>query len=344
MEGQTRLRMNGHKRRNDAAVHEFRPRQSQSPAQLSVSRAEASGSSRMLNGTVSGDNIHGNVTHVTNYYNSHSTPGDSDPNDPDTYHNVSSVLSDSEKKELLEKLHFPQLDARLTNLKRAGRQTCEWLAQRKDYQEWMDMESKHLQTHDGLFWIRGNPGTGKSIAMKFLFQKMQRSLKRTQDQLVLSFFFNARGSDLEKSTLGLYRSLLFGLLSSDPSLLEALNNCSRSQYLSISSGGWEQKHERLLQELFEGAVDLLAAREKRLYCYVDALDECPEDQIREMVRYFEDLTAEEKSHNTRVCFSSRHYPRISIKTKSVYPLHFQAAMQQCVFDSPLFQLTWRMSS
>lgn len=275
----------------------------------------------MLNGTVSGDVYHGNVT---NYYNSHSTPGDSDPNDPDTYHNVSSVLSDSEKKELLQKLHFPQLDARLTNLRRAGRRTCEWLLRRKDYQEWMDMDSKHFQAQDGLFWIHGNPGTGKSIAMKFLFQKMQHKLKRSHDQLVLSFFFNARGSDLEKSTLGLYRSLLFGLLSSDPSLLEALDDCSRGQYLGILSGEWEQRHEPLLQELFEKAIKLLAARKKSLYCYVDALDECPENQIRDMVRYFEDLKAEENSHKIRVCFSSRHYPRISIKTKLTITLEHEA--------------------
>ncbi|KAG6358239.1 hypothetical protein INS49_014123 [Diaporthe citri] len=319
MDEQTRLRMNGHKRPNDTALHEFRPRQSQSPAQLSVSRAEASGSSRMLNGTVSGHVYHGNVT---NYYSSHGTPGDTDPNDPNTYHNFANVLSDSEKEELLKRLYFPQLDARLTNLRRPGRRTCEWLLGREDYQEWMDMDSDHLQAQDGLFWIRGNPGTGKSITMKFLFQEMQRRLQSSHTELVLSFFFNARGSDLEKSTLGLYRSLLFSLLSSDPSLLEALNHCSRGQYLSILSGGWERKHERLLQELFEYAVDLLACRKKRLYCYVDALDECPESEIRDMVGYFEDLMAE-KSHNIRVCFSSRHYPRISIKTKSVYPLYLQ---------------------
>lgn len=330
--------MRGHTRPNDPPPHEFRARQSQSSARISVSHAEASGSSRVLNGTVGRDNNHGNITHITYNYNSHGTSGDTDLNNPDTCPSFSNVLSDSEKTKLVEKLHFPQLDARLTNLRRAGRRTCEWLLRRKDYQEWMDMESKHLQARDGLFWIRGNPGTGKSIAMKFLFHEMQHRLKRSHDQLVLSFFFNARGSDLEKSTLGLYRSLLFGLLSSDPSLLETLNHCSRSQYLSILSGGWERMHEPLLQELCEHAFDL-AARKKRLYCYVDALDECPENQIRDMVRYFEDLMIEEKSHNIRICFSSRHYPRISIRTKSVYPLHFQAAIQRSDPDPRLIQLT-----
>lgn len=274
----------------------------------------------MLNGNVRGDIYHGNVN-VTNHFNAHQTPGDPDPDDPDTHHNFSSVLSDSEKQDLFHKLYFPQLDGRLMNLRTARKRTCEWLLRRKDYQDWVDMDPNHLHAENGFFWIRGNPGTGKSIAMKFLFQKMQSRLKMSRDELVLSFFFNARGSDLEKSTLGLYRSLLFGLLSSDPSLLVVFDHCSRGQCLSILSGDWEQKHERLLQDLYENAVDLLAERKKRLYCYVDALDECPEHQIQEMVTYFEDIMTEEKSRNIRVCFSSRHYPRINIKTKSVSPLH-----------------------
>lgn len=258
----------------------------------------------MLNGTVHGHNIHGNVNHITNlnYCTSHGTPGDPDASDPNTYNNFSSVLSDSERKDLLNNLHFPQLDARLTNLRRAGRRTCEWLLKRKDYQGWMGMDSQHAQAQDGLFWIRGNPGTGKSIAMKFLFQKMQHRLKGRHDKLVLSFFFNARGSELEKSTLGLWRSLLFGLLSLDLTLLEVFDHCSRSQCFSILSGEWEQMHEQLLQELCQSAVNLLAEREERVYFFVDALDECPESQVREMVRYFEDLVDKDKSHTIRVCF------------------------------------------
>lgn len=307
------------KRPNVAALHEFRPHQAQSSAHLSVSHAEASDHSRMLNGTVGRDNIYGNVT---NYYNAHGTPSNPGPSDSSIRHNLSSVLSASEKEELFSKLHFPQLDGRLTNLRSAGRRTCEWLLRRKDYQEWIEMDSNHLDAEHGLFWIRGNPGTGKSIAMKFLFQKHRT--KRSCDELVLSFFFNARGSELEKSTLGLYRSLVFGLLSSDPSLLDALNHCTRSQCVSILSKEWGQEHEWLLQEILQNAVDLLAEHQRRLFCYIDALDECPEDQVRDMVRYFEDLMAEDKFHCIRVCFSSRHYPRISVKTKSVFPHQSQA--------------------
>jgi hypothetical protein len=50
-------------------------------------------------------------------------------------------------------------------------------------------------------------------------------------------------------------------------------------------------------------------------CFIDALDECAEDEVEEMVEYFEDLGASAVETKTclRVCFSSRHYPHIDIE-------------------------------
>ena len=44
--------------------------------------------------------------------------------------------------------------------------------------------------------------------------------------------------------------------------------------------------------------------------YIDALDECAEDEVRELLTYFEDLAEETMifSEGPRVCFSSRPYP------------------------------------
>ena len=57
---------------------------------------------------------------------------------------------------------------------------------------------------------------------------MKQALQRTEeeapfpDNVTLGFFFNARGSLLERSPLGLFRSLLHQLLSQVPSLLSVL--------------------------------------------------------------------------------------------------------------------------
>lgn len=171
---------------------------------------------------------------------------------------------------------------------------------------------------DGLFWIKGNPGTGKSITMKFLYQTLQSQLRnakmkdKLKDKMVISFFFNACGNEFEKSTLGLYQSLLFNLFQLESNLQNALDRCQRSGYHHILESGWQLQ---MLKEVFEDAVALLQAQRKQLYCYVDALDECPEDDVQDMISYFEDLVSSTDSQHFRVCFSSRHYPQISIKTK-----------------------------
>lgn len=277
-----------------------------------VGYAAATGSARMLNGHVYGDNIHGNVSTTINNFHT----GSFEPSQHDMGPENSGILSASERKELLERLRFAQLDARLTNLRKAESRTCDWIVQRRDYNRWL--ESDELKACDGFFWIKGNPGTGKSITMKFLYQRLQRQLRnaktkdKSKNKLVIAFFFNARGNKFEKSTLGLYRSLLFNLFTLEPYLQEALDCCQRSGYYNILESEWQLQG---LKEVFEEALTLLQAQGKQLYCYVDALDECPEDDVQDMVSYFEDLVGNMDSRHFRVCFSSRHYPQISIRTK-----------------------------
>lgn len=262
----------------------------------------------MLNGNVHGDNIHGNVSTTINNFHAGSFKSSQNDMGPEN----SGIFSASEREKLMECLRFPQLDARLTNLRKAESRTCDWIVQRRDYNRWL--ESDELKACDGFFWIKGNPGTGKSITMKFLYQRLYRQLRnaKTKDKLVIAFFFNARGNKFEKSTLGLYRSLLFNLFTLEPHLQEAFDQCQRSGYYNILESEWQLQ---MLKEVFEEAVTLLQAQGKRLYCYVDALDECPEDDVQDMISYFEGLVGNMDSRHFRVCFSSRHYPQIFIRTK-----------------------------
>ncbi|KAH7086982.1 hypothetical protein FB567DRAFT_526687 [Paraphoma chrysanthemicola] len=215
-----------------------------------------------------------------------------------------STLSEEQRKELIASLHFKQRDARLLTLKSAQTRTCRWLLKNTHYKDWMNADK--LKQHHGFFWIKGKPGTGKSIMMKFLFSEAKKVMKRS---LVLSFFFNARGGSLEKSTSGLYRALLLQLLEKAPEIWDTLDFYGASGFEIIKDAGW--RHETL-QDLFKQALQTL--RDHRVVCYVDALDECPEDDVREMVSFFEELGRLERAAEFRVCFSSRHYPEISIQT------------------------------
>lgn len=144
--------------------------------------------------------------------------------------------------------------------------------------------------------------------MKFLFSRAKRNMK---DSLVLSFFFNARGETLEKTTSGLYRALLLQLLEKAPQAWEALEEDDQidATLNLVEHSGWP---DEVLRQLFIRCLEKLEGR--RVVCYVDALDECPEDDVRAMVSFFEEIGDTDPMAEFRVCFSSRHYPEISIRT------------------------------
>lgn len=205
----------------------------------------------------------------------------------------------------LDALNFELLDARHATIKKTHTGTCKWLFSESEYLDWQDEQKLH--EHHGFLWIKGKPGAGKSAIMKFAYSEAQA---RSKNSAVISYFFNARGERLEKSTCGMYRSLLFQLLSKVPRLQVVLDGSNL--------GNDAISNTETLQSLFRLAIEKLDDRP--LICFVDALDECEdsEDQVREMVNFFEDLGEHtvEKGIRFLVCFSSRHYPHITIN-KSV---------------------------
>ncbi|KAK9800153.1 hypothetical protein SCARD494_01946 [Seiridium cardinale] len=214
-------------------------------------------------------------------------------------------LSEHRRTELVDSLAFDQIDARLANLRPPKANTCSWMLTTSQYKEWK--QHQKLTDHHGFFWIRGKPGSGKSIMMKYLFSKAKSTVRSAR---VISFFFNARGAQLEHSTLGLYRSLLFQLLKTDTSLHHAFDILG--YHASRATGGdWQVS---TLKNVLANAIELLKGQ--ALICYIDALDECPEDEIRDMISFFEDLGehALECGVRLHICFSSRHYPHITIRT------------------------------
>ncbi|KIM94248.1 hypothetical protein OIDMADRAFT_207429, partial [Oidiodendron maius Zn] len=128
--------------------------------------------------------------------------------------------------------------------------------------------------------------------------------------IVTSFFFNARGSVLEKSTLGMYRSLLFQLLTAIPSLQDNFACTFSSKRKQSEVYEWDIEE---LQEFLIAAVEDL--QQYRLLCFIDALDECKEDEARKLIDFLGDLgeTAFLRRTSLNICLSSRHYPHIRIR-------------------------------
>jgi ankyrin repeat protein/nucleoside phosphorylase len=214
-------------------------------------------------------------------------------------------LSEEHKRMLLDSLKFDQIDARQMTIKKAHAKTCRWLLSKPEYLDWLD--NTKLGEHHGFLWMKGKPGTGKSTIMKFALANARKTMK---DRITMSFFFNARGEDLEKSTVGLYRALLSEILERVPELQCVFDTLELKTW---NSGGHPQWGVELLKDLLEQAI--LRLEQSSLVCFIDALDECAEHQVRDMISFFEhvgELTVDAGIH-FRVLFSSRHYPYITIK-------------------------------
>ncbi|KAF2685037.1 hypothetical protein K458DRAFT_430639 [Lentithecium fluviatile CBS 122367] len=214
-------------------------------------------------------------------------------------------LDNDQRRILLDSLRFDQIDARQTSIKNAHTKTCKWLLKRPEYIGWL--ATTKLGEHHGLLWIKGKPGAGKSTLMKFSLANARKTMK---DRTVISFFFNARGADMEKSTIGTYRSLLLQLLERLPALQCVFDS------LGLSSLSIRPDHQwgiEPLKSLLEQAMQNLG--QSSVVCFIDALDECEEEQVRDMIQFFERVGELLVSARIRfqVCFSSRHYPHITIR-------------------------------
>jgi ppGpp synthetase/RelA/SpoT-type nucleotidyltranferase len=198
---------------------------------------------------------------------------------------------------VISKLPFERMGDREGNIENALESTCSWLLDNPMYQDWKTANA-NTETRP-FFWIKGKAGSGKSVMMKFLTENMKET---SQEDNVISFFFSARGE--ERTTKELYRSILHDLFWSEPDLQKNIDSLKPQDLRRIDQSGWEIKD---LKRVISRSLANRQAR-GRLYLLIDALDECHEDEIREMLKFFET----QKLDAFRMCLASRPYPEISL--------------------------------
>jgi hypothetical protein len=207
--------------------------------------------------------------------------------------------SQGNRAKLVKSLDFPQMGERFQSIRSPYPDTCRWLLANTRYLTWLD--DRQFEQHHGLLWLKGKPGSGKSTLMKFIFGHAR---EQKLADIHISFFFNARGSDTEKSTEGMYRHLLFRLLTDLPETQQALDDFRVDELPKKPKFVW---HINFLERVLMAAIVRL--KQRRLWIYVDALDEGNEDQVRDMVTFFTSCL-ETPGTKMRVFFASRHYPHI----------------------------------
>jgi ankyrin repeat protein len=218
------------------------------------------------------------------------------------------IIDATTRQSLIDQLYFTKIDERLISLTAAQGTTCRWFLTKPEYTCWHDVAQQ--PNHGGFLWIKGNPGTGKSTLMKLLFEDAKLNANGDPSQITLSFFFLARGAAEEKSTVGLYRSLLHQLFEKVAECKDSLEWLTADGARVIRRNGW---HEEALKQTLTHAVQRLGSRS--LAIFVDALDECDKSQVADMVCFFEELCdrAREAQVWLQICFSSRHYPTVVVQ-------------------------------
>ncbi|KAL2210077.1 hypothetical protein CC79DRAFT_1354854 [Sarocladium strictum] len=215
---------------------------------------------------------------------------------------ISVVDAQTREEALLDSLYFPELQLREYLVEPAHNGTCNWLHDAKAYRLWQERNRDGHQNR--LLWIKGKAGSGKSTLMLHELSSMRQQSRgsNASNQMLLSHFFNARGTGLEMTAQGLYRTLLYQVLKKCPQLLQEL--CSSDEYwVPPTSTAWPVPRLRYLLSTI-----LSWAPYHFTVLFVDAVDECVESDIADMIYGFDELVKQtaKSGKNLRVCFASRH--------------------------------------
>ncbi|KAK1982091.1 ankyrin repeat-containing protein, partial [Colletotrichum cereale] len=212
----------------------------------------------------------------------------------------------AESEACMNSLAFQDIYGRQNNIETTATGTCDWIFSHPSFQQWTEQKQ-------GLLWIMGKPGSGKSTILKYALQKVPYLYGA--DTVALSFFFHARGNELQRTQPGLFRSLLHQLLWQVPGALSDLVDEFRRKTKT------EGKHKENwdwdllpLQEFLESALPKVLTR-FAVIIFIDALDECGESSAVQLIQYLKQLltTTTPEQYRLSICFSSRYYPVVNSK-------------------------------
>ncbi|CEL01300.1 hypothetical protein ASPCAL00886 [Aspergillus calidoustus] len=208
----------------------------------------------------------------------------------------------------VELLTFTRADFRRNKVLDAHEKTCKWVLVRPEFKEWIHADAEAAQRR--FFWIKGKPGAGKSTLMKFL---LHTATSDKNNDIVLSFFFYAQGTELERSIIGMYRSLLHQLLCSP-----AVSSQKKQLFfdfaaeMQVENGSVKWTRDDLESLLLSIVSSLVSCR---IIILIDALDEGEEKDIRQMIEFLQQQLiscAVSRGVQLRICLASRHYPSLVI--------------------------------
>ncbi|KAI1418389.1 hypothetical protein F5Y13DRAFT_196189 [Hypoxylon sp. FL1857] len=180
----------------------------------------------------------------------------------------------------------------------------------KTSQEFLDW----LQRGRDILHISGNAGSGKSTLMKFLahHSRTREELEKwagNKTLVLADFYFWNSGTKMQMTLPGLYRSILFEVLSHCPELTQEV---FRSQWRRLSETTGDTIVESTLfgEERIEEAFEVLIQKGRharhRFCFFIDGLDECDGNRLvhEQLAQRLKTWT---EGGDVKICASSRPY-------------------------------------
>lgn len=235
-------------------------------------------------------------------------PGHFTMGDVDSFQEKLQSLSLSEQdvgkqQAILESLTFESRPVRHTQIAKAHEKTFKWALTTDQDSTLGPSIGAWLKQGDGIFWVSGKPGSGKSTLMKYIADSSTTSnfiaeWAQPCRAAIVSHYFWIAGTSMQKSQQGLLQTLLYDIFRQCPDLIE--QTCVERWNSSQSAGSWS------LVELRE-ALQTFVTRDHtslKLCFMIDGLDEYNGDH-EDRTQLCQTLKSLAKSGNVKLCLSSR---------------------------------------
>jgi protein SERAC1 len=220
------------------------------------------------------------------------------------------------EKECLNALSPPGLSFKETQPTASYPGTCLWLYDIPAFRAWHHRQNG---SKNKILWIKGRPGSGKTILLKSLRNRVEKQWSANGSAFIWSV---AEGRDLESifflptqsrqhapNPAGVYRSLLGQLFKQDPRLRKAMLAMHKRNKLSLQPLDDAQIVSFFLDDYIDQKIETPT---KRTFIFVDAADDCGVLYLQDLVYYLVQMA---QNSDFSICIASNHH--LDIKQENV---------------------------
>lgn len=161
------------------------------------------------------------------------------------------------------------MNARRNQIEKSHTDTFSWVFNEEIQRPW-DSFMEWLSSESSIYWISGKAGSAKSTMMKFLIGDERTShylYEWSPDCSIYTYFIWSSGTRIQRSILGLLRSLIFQIFEANEHIMDLL--LRNYPQLSKVKNAEDWSRDSLEEILFPS----LSLHEKVVCIFVDGLDQ-----------------------------------------------------------------------